>query len=93
MQFSKLQLAVCTAALCGGVAGLHASDDTPAQAAARAAVLKQLQTTEVGTSPTNSVPAPVTGDTPAQATARAAVLKNLSATESAPTAAPVACDA
>ena len=54
MQISKFSLWVCAFAI-GGVMALHA-EDTPAQAAARAALLKQLQSPD--TNPPAATPAP-----------------------------------
>ncbi len=82
MQIPKFSLWIGTLALCGGMT-LHA-DDTPAQAAARAALMQQLQSDQSNSAPaTAAAPVtampvdPLTGDNAAQAAARAAVIKKM----------------
>lgn len=62
MQTPKFSLWICALALCGGMT-LRA-DDTPAQAAARAALLQQLQGNSAP-APQTSVPATTTPSSPA----------------------------
>jgi hypothetical protein len=92
MQISKLSLTVCTAALCWSVVSLPAAQDTPAQAGARAALLKKMQEAD-GTAMQSSNMAPMagmsmdtpkeptlqSGDSPAQAAAKAAIMKRMQA--------------
>lgn len=95
MQTLKFSVAICVCAL--GVTLNVCAEDNPAQAAARAAIMAQLN--ETNNQPTNApdwsaVPAAAetfqATDNPAQAAARAAVLAQLSEPAAQPTNAPVA---
>jgi len=67
MRISKLYLVVCAAALCGSIVTVRA-DDTPAQAAARAALEEKMNELNAQSASTNAVqtPAPAMAEQPAQ---------------------------
>ena len=61
MQISKLSVTVCAAVLCGTLAGLHAADETPAQAAAIAGLRQKIQQADGTATPTTPAPIVVDG--------------------------------
>jgi hypothetical protein len=65
MQISKLKLGMCAVTLCCSVASVQASNDTPAQAAARAALYQRMQQADGITNPPASMaPLPVAMQNP-----------------------------
>ena len=88
MQIAKLSLTFCAAALSAVL--VHASDDTPGQTAAIAAMHQKMQQadgTVTNTAAPESAPAaitPDTNDTPGQAAARAAVVKRMHEADGTP---------
>ncbi len=86
MQISKLNVTLCTMVVCWSVACVQGSEDTPAQAAAKAALLEKMQAADAASAPTNtlpSAPADQSADTPAQAAAKAALLEKIRAADAA----------
>ena len=85
MQISKLSVTVCATALCWSVAWVQAADETPAQAAAIAALRQKAAAEDSATSqaPTASAVTPTAQPevTPAQAAAIAALRQKAQATD------------